>query len=113
MQTGVFKLAGGIITLWLLLTASSAPVHADLQQTAIDECVLEHLVNSKLDSAARLINRSCEENYHKPNFLTDRRKEYNACLLHHLKGVESEYAVQKILQVCEKKHLRFRASGKE
>lgn len=81
--------------------------HADLQQSAIDDCVLEHLISSKLDSASRLIARSCEENYRKPNFLTERRKNYNACLLHHLKGVESEYAVKKILQVCEKKHLRF------
>ncbi|MCY7294834.1 VF_A0006 family four-cysteine protein [Alteromonas sp. a30] len=83
--------------------------NADLQQTAIDECVLEHLVSSKLDSAARLITRSCEENFHKPNFLTERRKQYNACLLRHLKGVESEFAVHKILQVCGKKHLRFGA----
>lgn len=96
-----------IIALFPSMLVYSGSALADLQQTAIDECVLEHLTGSKLDSASLLITRSCEENYRKPNFLSKRRKSYNTCLLDHLKGVESEYAVEKILQICEKKHLRF------
>ena len=109
-KPSILMLASGLTvnaSIFLSSLFFAAPAHADLQQTATDECLLEHLVSSKLDSAARLISRSCEENYKKPNFLSDRRKQYNECLLHHLKGVESEFAVKKILRVCEKKHLRF------
>ncbi len=90
-----------------LLGNISIPAYADLRNEAIDDCLLEHLTNAKLDSVAVLITNSCTQNYRTPNFITKKKRAYNQCLLKHLKGVESDYAAKKIVKVCDKKHLHF------
>lgn len=96
-----------IISVSAVLLLNVQPAKADLQQTAIDDCLLENLTSSKLDSVAKLITRTCTETYKTPNFLTDKKVNYNQCLLKYLQGVESQFAADRIVQVCEKRHLRF------
>lgn len=58
----------------------------------------------KLDIAANMIKQACEENYKNAEFISDRKREYNNCLLEHLVGVESYEAVMKIKNACDNKY---------
>ncbi len=75
------------------------------RETEYDDCLLEHLINAKIDLAAQLMKRACKENFKDFTIVLEKRKEYNECLLQYLPGVESGDAVTEIQQVCARKHL--------
>jgi len=85
----------------LILTAGTSGL-AD--QTAYDDCILEHLKGAKLDVAAHLIKQACQANYRSTGFLSDGERAYNDCLLEYLVGVESRQAAMDIKAACGRKH---------
>ncbi len=90
------------IIISILSVMLSVPVLAG--QSEYDDCILKHLKGVKLDVAARVIKRACEENYGSPSFTSDKRRAYNNCLLEHLSGVESIQAMMDIKGACYRKH---------
>lgn len=90
-----------IIIFTISLTASATFAGQD----EYDDCLLKHLINAKTDLASQIMKRACRENFKDLTILSEKRKEYNECLLQYLPGVESGDAVIEIQEVCERKHL--------
>ncbi len=74
-------------------------------QSEYDDCLLKHLINSKVDVATQLMIGACRENYKELTMLSEKRKKYNECLLEYLPGMENSDAVIEIQNVCTRKHL--------
>lgn len=91
-----------VVIIIFAISFTANPIHAG--QNEYDDCLLKHLINAKVDVAAQLMKKACEENY-KFTVLPDNRETLNECLLEYLPGVESGDAVIEIKKVCEHKHL--------
>lgn len=98
---GVLKISGSILIVAYL---AAAQVTAK-ERYEYDDCILDHLRNTKLDAASRFIAEACEENYGSgiSTSIMSKERRYNECLLEYMVGVESIDAVIRIRRACEKK----------
>ena len=90
------------ITMIIFFLATPASTIAG--QAQYDDCILDHLRNSKLDVVTHLIKQACQENYKDPGFTSDKKRAYNNCLLGHLVGVESIQAAMDLRAACDSKY---------
>ena len=88
-----------------VVSLSAIPILAGEEN--YDDCILEHLKNTKLNWAVEIIKKACRENYKDLTTLSNdsKRREYNECLLEYLPGTESLDAADEIRKACERKHL--------
>ena len=88
----------------IILITFSLSVSAE--QEEYDECILKHLIDSKIDVVTHLVMQACKENYKSPSFTNEKKKRFNECLLQHLPGVESVPAAMEIKDVCHRKSMK-------
>ena len=86
----------------IALNIAVANVSHAFDKPEYDDCLLQHLKGAKLDAAAQLITKACDDNIRNA-FTSSTQRKYNDCLLENLVGVESMVAMNQITHVCYRK----------